>query len=108
MGWWSSVGYFGEQTYRDVKTSGNNVRGCIVQGRNVRGRIVPIPTTQTSAFLEKEPAAEFRCGNMTFCGHPFLCCFPCALIYADSLVLNLFSQVPARNLICVYFSKSRR
>ncbi len=50
MGWWSSVGCdsFRDGTYRDVKTSGNNVRGRIVwgrneRGRNERGRIVPVP-----------------------------------------------------------------
>jgi hypothetical protein len=34
MGWWSSVGCdsFRDETYGDVKTSGNNMRGRIVQG----------------------------------------------------------------------------
>ncbi len=41
-GWWSSLGCdsFRDETYRDVKTSGNNVQGRIVGGQNVQGRIV--------------------------------------------------------------------
>jgi hypothetical protein len=39
MGWWSSVGYdfFGDEAYRDLKTSRNNIRGRIMQGRDIRG-----------------------------------------------------------------------
>jgi hypothetical protein len=38
-GWWSSVGcdLFRDETYRDVKSRKNNVRGHAVRKRNVRG-----------------------------------------------------------------------
>jgi hypothetical protein len=29
--------------YGDVKTSGQNVLGCIIRGRNVLGRFIPLP-----------------------------------------------------------------
>jgi hypothetical protein len=40
------VPHFRDETYRDIKALGYNVRGCIirglnVQGHNVQGRIVP-------------------------------------------------------------------
>jgi hypothetical protein len=43
--WRSSVGcaLSSNETFRDVKSSGNNVRGRIVRGCNVWGRIVPVP-----------------------------------------------------------------
>jgi hypothetical protein len=39
MGLWSSVVYdsFGDETYRDIKKSGDNVWGHIVWGQNVGG-----------------------------------------------------------------------
>ncbi len=50
MGWWSSVGCdsFRDEMYWDIKTSGNNVRGHIIQGPNIRGHnvwgcIIPVP-----------------------------------------------------------------
>ncbi len=74
MGWWRSVGCdsFGDETYGDVKTSGDNVRGCIlwgrnargqnVRGRNVRGRIVSVPkkgfkhkTSLLTPFIGQHP-----------------------------------------------------
>jgi hypothetical protein len=42
------VPHFRDESYRDVKTPGYNVRECILQGlnlqgRNIWGRIVPVP-----------------------------------------------------------------
>jgi hypothetical protein len=58
LGWWSSVGCdsLRNETYRDVKTLGNDVRGQNIQvrsiwGRNVQGLIVPVPFWPTLIFV---------------------------------------------------------
>ncbi len=68
MSWWSFVGCdsFRDETYGDVKTSGNNKQGRIVQGRNVlgrnvQGRNVPAPwggrlETYSTNFVVDIPA----------------------------------------------------
>ncbi len=64
MGLWSSVGSFGDETYGDVKTSGDNARGRIVQGRNLRGcnergRIVRLPSLIWYLMVEWDCVSVF-------------------------------------------------
>jgi hypothetical protein len=52
MGWCSSVDCvsFGDETYGDVKTSRENVRGLIVRGRNV-GTYLPCTQIHYISFV---------------------------------------------------------
>jgi hypothetical protein len=57
MGLWSSVScdFFRYEMYGDVKTSGNNARGRIIWGQNVRGRLVNVPTSLLLSSREAFP-----------------------------------------------------
>jgi hypothetical protein len=57
------VPHFMDETYGDVKTTENNVRGHIVRGLNIRGhnlwgRMVPVPLLLLTRLFQTELLAS--------------------------------------------------
>jgi hypothetical protein len=83
QGWWSSVGCdsFRDETFGDVKTLGNNVRG-----RNIRGLIVPV--------LLLYFALKFECFKVES-----LCCVIFCIIIPYCSLLEFYAFTLLENLI---------